>query len=117
MNTSESNPSENRRLQAVSGGASIHTLEAVAASDDAFPPLKLAVVKALGIIEIIKVPMFALINLSDLSDDQIRNLTPTREPGSLVQILLSGRLRRSFIIPLNFARIRFLLLCSLGLRI
>ena len=117
MNASELNPSENRRLQAVGGGASIHTLEAVAASDDAFPPLKLAVVKALSIIEIIKVLIFALINLPDLSDDQIRNSTPTREPGSLVRILLSGRLRRSFIIPLNFARIRFLLLCSLGLRI
>ncbi|EDQ98896.1 uncharacterized protein LACBIDRAFT_398050 [Laccaria bicolor S238N-H82] len=54
MNTSELNPSTNRRLRAASGGAGLHTLEAVAASDDAFPPLKLAVVKALDIIEIIK---------------------------------------------------------------
>ena len=63
MNTSELNPSENRRLQAVGGGASLHTLEAVAASDHTFSPLKLAVVEALGIIEIIKVLGFALINL------------------------------------------------------
>ncbi|EDR00237.1 uncharacterized protein LACBIDRAFT_314609 [Laccaria bicolor S238N-H82] len=54
MNTSELNPSTNRRQQAAGGGAGLHTLEAVAASDDAFPPLKLAVVKALDIIEIIK---------------------------------------------------------------
>ncbi|EDR00240.1 uncharacterized protein LACBIDRAFT_334343 [Laccaria bicolor S238N-H82] len=44
----------NRRQQAAGGGAGLHTLEAVAASDDAFPPLKLAVVKALDIIDIIK---------------------------------------------------------------
>ena len=117
MNTSDLNPSANRRLQALGGGASLHTLEAVVASDDVFPPLKLAVIKALGIIEIIKVLGFALISLPDLSDDQIRNSTPAREPGSLVRILLSGRLRRSFSIPLNFAGIRFHLLCSLGLRI
>ena len=118
MNTSELNPSENGRLQAVGvGGASLHTLTAIAASDDAFPPLKLAVAKALGIIEIITVLIFALINLRDLSDDQVRNSTPTREPGSLVRISLSGRLRRSFSIPANFARIRFPLLCSLGWRI
>ncbi|EDR00248.1 uncharacterized protein LACBIDRAFT_396451 [Laccaria bicolor S238N-H82] len=54
MNTIEWNPSANRHRQAVGGGASLQRLEAVAASDDAFPPLKLAVIKALGIIEVIK---------------------------------------------------------------
>ena len=117
MNTSKLNPSANRCPQAVGGGASLHTLEAVAASDDVFPPLKLAVTKALGIIEIIKVLGFALIDLPDLSDDQIRNSTSTREPGLLVRILLSERLKRSFGIPDNFTRVRFHLLCSLGLRI
>ena len=84
MNTRELNPSANRRLHAVGRGTSLHRLEAVAASDDAFPPLKLALIKALDIIEIIKVLSFALINLPDLSDEQIRNFTPTRVLGLLV---------------------------------
>jgi hypothetical protein len=117
MNTSELNPSASSRLQAVSRGAGLHILESVAASDDTFPSLKLAVVKTLGIIEIIKVPGFALINLSNLPDNQIRNSTPTREPGPLVQIILSGKLGRLFSMPVNFARTRFPLLYTLGLRI
>ena len=117
MNTSELNPSASSRPQAVSRGAGFHTLEAVVASDDTFPPLKLVVDKALDIIEIIKVPGFVLINLPDLSDDQIRNSTLTREPGPLVWRILSGMSRRSLGIPVTFARIRFHLLCSLGLRI
>ena len=62
MNTSELNPNANQHLQAVGGGAGLHTLKAVAAFDDTFPPLKLAIVEALGIIEIVKVPGFPLIN-------------------------------------------------------
>ncbi|EDR11061.1 uncharacterized protein LACBIDRAFT_315377 [Laccaria bicolor S238N-H82] len=56
MNTRGLNPSASSSLQAVSGlgGARLRALEAVAASDDTFPPLRLAVVKALGIIEVIK---------------------------------------------------------------
>lgn len=52
MNTRELNPGANRHLQAVS------RLEAVAASDGTFPLLKLAVNKALDIVQIIEVPGF-----------------------------------------------------------
>lgn len=55
MNTRELNPSASSHLQVVGIGAGLHTLEAVAASDDAFPPLKLAVLEALEIIRIVKV--------------------------------------------------------------
>ena len=41
-------------LQAISAGG-LSALEVVAASDDTFPPLKVAVVEALAIIEIVKV--------------------------------------------------------------
>ena len=115
MNTSKLTPSlVNKRLQAANG-ASIHTLEAVTTSDDAFPPLKLAVVEALSIIEIIKVPGFTLINLRNLFDNQIRNSTQTREPGPPVRIVSLRASRRLFSIHANIARIRFHLLCNLGL--
>ncbi|EDR01074.1 uncharacterized protein LACBIDRAFT_395470 [Laccaria bicolor S238N-H82] len=53
MHTTGLNPVGNDLLQAVSGGG-LSALEAVAASGDAFPPLKAAVVEALEIIGIVK---------------------------------------------------------------
>ena len=48
------NPAGDDLLPAISAGG-LSTLEVVAASDDTFPPLKVAVVEALAIIEIVKV--------------------------------------------------------------
>ena len=61
-NTSGLNPAGNDLLQAISGGG-LSALEVVAASGDAFPPLKAAVVEALAIIGIVKVGIFTVIIL------------------------------------------------------
>jgi len=54
MNTTGMNPAGNELLQAIRGGG-LPALEAIAASNDTFPPLKAAVVEALAIIGIVKV--------------------------------------------------------------
>ena len=66
LNTTGSNPTANDLLQAISGGG-LSALEAVTASNDAFPPLKAAVVEALAIIGIVKVSVLTSIILSHLS--------------------------------------------------
>ena len=60
------NPLGSDLLQAVSGGG-LSALQVVAASGDAFPPLKAAVVDALAIIGIVKVCVLTSIILSRLS--------------------------------------------------
>jgi hypothetical protein len=66
MNTTGLNPTANGLLQAISGGG-LSALEVVAASGDAFLPLKAAVVEALAVIGIIKVCVLTAIIPSRLS--------------------------------------------------
>ena len=65
MNITGLNPAENDLLQAISAGG-LSALEVVAASGDAFPPLKAAVVEALAIIGIVQVCVLTLIIASCL---------------------------------------------------
>ena len=66
MNATGLNSPGSDLLQAVSGGG-LSALQVVAASGDAFPPLKAAVVDALAIIGIVKVCVLTPIILSRLS--------------------------------------------------
>ena len=66
MNTTRLNLTANDLLQAISEGG-LSALQIVTASDDAFPPLKEAVVEALAIIEIVKVCILTSVILSPLS--------------------------------------------------
>ena len=65
MNITGLNPAGNDLLQAISAGG-LSALKVVAASGNAFPPLKAAVVEALAIIEIVKVCLLTSIILSCL---------------------------------------------------
>ena len=67
----------------ISGGG-VSALEAVAASGDAFPPLKAAVIEALAIIKIVKVCASALQSfLYVYLHDAIRNSREIRKIGLL----------------------------------
>ena len=63
MNTTGLNPTASDLMQAISGGG-LSALEVITASDDVFPPLKVAVVEALAIIGIAKVCVLTSIILS-----------------------------------------------------
>ena len=66
MNITGLDPAGNDLLQAISGGG-LSALEVVAASGDAFPPLKAAVLEALAIIGIVKVCILTECNHSTTS--------------------------------------------------
>ena len=66
MNTTGLNPAGNDLLHAISTGG-LSALQVVAASGDAFPPLKAAVVEALAIIGIVTVCILTVITLPCLS--------------------------------------------------
>ena len=66
------------------GGGGVSTLEAVAASGDAFPPLKAAVIEGLAIIKIVKVCASLLqSSLHIYLHDGIRKSRETRKIGPL----------------------------------
>jgi len=107
MNTTGLNPAGNDLLQAISAGG-LSALEVVAASGDAFPPLKAAVVEALVIIGIVKVCVFLLQAFCHLYlSDGIRNSRPTRKIGLLFLRASLRRLGRLFRLPVNTMRVGF----------
>jgi hypothetical protein len=106
MNTTALNPAGNDLLQATSGG-SLPALEVVAASGDAFPPLKAVVVDALAIIGIVKV-CASLLQLSRhiYLRDGVRNSRPTRKIGPLFLRVSLRRLIRLCKLAVNTTRVR-----------
>ena len=78
MNTTRLNPAGNDLLQAISTGG-LSALQVVAASGDAFPPLKAAVVEALAIIGIVKVCVLTSIILSHLSMRQYQKFKTNKK--------------------------------------
>jgi len=107
MNISGLIPAGNDRLQAISGGG-VSALEAVAVSDDVFPPLKAAVIEALTMIGIVKVCALTSIIVAShvYLCHGIRNSRSISKIGPLFLRVSLKRWRKLFRLPANTTRVK-----------